>query len=475
MKRMAGADAQHLYRETRVQHDHTIKIAILDPSTSHVDLSFAATRERVGEILPRIPPFRWRLVKVPFGLCHPLWADDPKLDLNYHVRRAAVPSPGGVQEFCEVVSTVASVPLERDRPLWQLWVVEGLEQGHFAYVIKMHHALADGTSSAQILVDLLSQSPEPTDLASKIGPLVADVIPPSTHLIVDGIGDVVRMTMRFPALVRRSMAVLKIGAARKKAGAPQPTPLFSGPPTRYNNKFTPHRTYANVTVALDDMRLVKEAFGVSLNDVLLAMTGGAVRGYLEGHRELPPASLTASVPVSIRKPEELRTYGNRLAMWYVSLATDYADPVERLRAVARSTRAAREDLDSKDRELLHDWMEYWWLFKLFYGLQALAILLLRRPSLNVIVSNVRGPSVPLYSGGARVLGIMSMGPLFNDVGLNVTAWSYLDQMSIGIVACHEHVPDIWDLADRFPTELQRLVAAAANHRPAPERTLAAAS
>ena len=176
---------------------------------------------------------------------------------------------------------------------------------------------------------------------------------------------------------------------------------------------------------------------------------------------------TATVPVSVRRPDELRTYGNRTSGWYVSLATDVADPAERLEAVNRSTRAAREAMAVKDDELQHDWMENWWLWSLFARtLPWLGRRVVHRPAYNVIVSNVRGPSVPLYSAGARLMALQSMGPLVGDLGLNVTAWSYCEVMSVGIMACRERVPDIWKLADRFPVELDEL-RAVADKRAAP--------
>jgi WS/DGAT/MGAT family acyltransferase len=463
VRRLAGADAQFIYQETRVQHLHTFKLAIIDPSTAHDGWSYDLVKERAGAAIPRVPPFRWRLVKMPFGLGHPLWVDDPALDVDYHVRRAAVPAPGGAHELCEVVSLIASIPLERDRPLWQLWVLEGLEHGYAAYMMKMHHAIADGMASAQILLDTFQADPAVSvEAASAVAPeITAEAVPPMPRLLAGGVASMARTAAALPRLSRRTWRAARVGVERKRRGEPQPVAAFSGPTTRFNGTLTPHRWYANVSLPLDDMRFIKDAFSVTLNDVLLTLVGAVARSYLVDRDELPTESLTATVPVSVRRPEERRTYGNRTSGWYVTLATDVADPSERLEAVNRSTRAARENLAAKDDELQHDWMENWWLWSLFArALPWFGSHLAHRPAYNIIVSNVRGPSVPLYNAGARLMALQSMGPLVGNLGLNVTAWSYCDVMSVGVMACRERMPDLWDFADRFPVELDELRAAA---------------
>jgi WS/DGAT/MGAT family acyltransferase len=463
VRRLAGADAQFIYQETRVQHLHTFKVAVIDPSTAHERWSYDLVKERAGAAIPLIPPFRWRLVKMPFGLGHPVWVDDPVLDVDYHVRRAAVPAPGGTRELCEVVSLIASIPLERDRPLWQLWVLEGLEDGYAAYMMKMHHAIADGMASAQILLDTFQPEPgDPDDVDSLEGPAIAvEDVPPMPQLLAGGVVSMARTAAGLPSLSRRTWRAVRAGAERKRRGEEQPVAAFSGPRTRFNGSLTPHRWYANVTLPLADMKFVKDAYGVTLNDVLLTLVGAVARGYLVDRGELPAESLTATVPVSVRRPEEMRTYGNRTSSWYVSLATDVADASERLERVNRSTSAARENLAAKDTELQHDWMENWWLWSLVArALPWVGSRVVHRPAYNIIVSNVRGPSVPLYNAGARLMALQSMGPLVGDLGLNVTAWSYCDAMSVGVMACRERMPDLWEFADRLPVELDELRAAA---------------
>jgi WS/DGAT/MGAT family acyltransferase len=374
------------------------------------------------------------------------------------VRRARVPAPGGPREFAEVLSAIASTPLERDRPLWQLWLVEGLEGDRLAYVTKLHHAAADGVASARILLDAFQDTPSPSGPRPEHPP--DEPPPPARELLLGALRYWGELARRLPALLARTLRWLAIALRRALAGESRMAPPFAAPRTRFNRPITPHRWFANADLPLADLRRVKEILGGTLNDVYVAICAGAIRRYLEERGELPAEPLTASIPVSIRKPEEERSYGNRVGVWMVSLATHLADPVLRYRAISRAARDAREAHQAKDPELLADWQDYWWIYRAFYSLQRLVGRLLRRPVFHVILSNVRGPAAPIYSDGARVVALRSMGPILDDGGLNFTGWSYVDTMSVGIVACREHVPDLWALAEGVELSLRELREAA---------------
>jgi len=459
MRRFSGADAYFVYQETQAQLLHTLKIFVVDHTGSPHPQDYARVYEQMERIVRHVAPYRWRMLRIPFGLGLPLWYDDPNIDLDYHLRRAAVPTPGGPREFAEVLSIIASFPLEHDRPLWQLWVVEGLEHGHVAFVMKIHHALADGSSSAQLLIESTSVAESPSEPGTW-PVLVAAPVPSKRQLLSDALRSGVQLTAQLPSLLSRTLRMLNIMLQRRRLGVPHPPRPYSSPLTRFNRPLTPHRWYACVTVPLADVLFVKDTLQVSVNDVLLTLTSSAVRSYLQAHGELPEETLTASVPVSIRRPEETQHYGNRLASWYVGLATDVSDPIERLRRVALNTKIAKENLQVTDAALQHDWMDQWLLWNFFWRRLTSAMRKFgKHPVFNMIVANVRGPAQSIVYEGSRLVAIHSMGPLMGDMGLNVTAWSYADQFSIGIVACREHVPDIWDLAERFPVALQELCAA----------------
>jgi WS/DGAT/MGAT family acyltransferase len=241
----------------------------------------------------------------------------------------------------------------------------------------------------------------------------------------------------------------------RKRGAPPVTPPLTGPMTRFNKPITPNRAYVDVTISLQTLRDAKDALGGTLNDVYLTLCGGAVRRYLEDHGELPGPSLIATSPVSLRTDEESGAYGNRISYWYVTLGTDEADPVTRLEAVMRSTQAARQ-WASSDRSLFSDWQDYYVLFRLLTRrLLALTERIMRRPAFNAIVSNVRGPARLTFQG-APVVAVRSMGPIVPPECLNFTAWSYGDDLSIGIHACREHAPDLRSMADHLRDELDLL-------------------
>lgn len=461
MRPLAGADAQFLYAETRTQHYHTLKVLVLDPSGSHQPLDFDTFKAQFASDSAVVPVFHWQLVMAPLSLAHPSWLWRPELDLDYHVRRAAVPSPGGEREFCEVLSEIASTGLERDRPLFQMWWVEGLAGGRLAYVTKLHHALADGLSSAQLLLDATQQGPDDEFRPPPLRVEGPEPLPTRRQQLADALRFDGHLALGLPRFIARLLRFVAIGSWRAVAGKGRPAGPYAAPITRFNQRLTPHRWFANVDLPMAELKRVRRVFGCTLNDAFIAVSAGAIRRYLELQGELPDVPLTAALPVSIRTPEQQRTYGNRLSSWFVGIATDVADPVERLRAIQRNTAAARESWEAKDRDLQHDAMEYGYAYRAWMGFMGmLGRRFSGRPTYNVVLSNVRGPGKPVYSNGASVVALRSMGPLTEDLGLNLTGWSYADTMSIGVVACREHVPDIWELADRLPEALHELVLAA---------------
>jgi WS/DGAT/MGAT family acyltransferase len=297
-------------------------------------------------------------------------------------------------------------------------------------------------------------------------PVIPDATPPRDpaptrrRLMLPALRSFAPRAAHLPRLVNRSLRATRIGRERAREGLGGPAKAFDSPPTRFNARFTAHRTCAWAPLAMRDLKAVRAAFGCTVNDVLIAVCSGAVRSYLDQHGELPRASLSATVPVSIRNEHELDDYGNRLTSWFVMLATDVADPVERLAAIHTATHAARASQTARHSEtLVEEWMGYKLLWRRWIAFGGTAAGLTRRPTFNLIVSNVRGPD-PLWFDGAPVEEIVSVGELAMGLGLNLTGWSYRDQMVVGASACPEHVPDLWDLVDGLPVALAELVEAA---------------
>lgn len=461
MQPLSGADAQFLYAETRTQHYHTIKALVIDPADSRQPLDFETFKKQFAGFSGVVPVFHWQLVLAPLNLAHPFWSWREELDLDYHIRRAAVLSPGGEREFCEVISEIASTGLERDRPLFQTWWVEGLAGGRLAYVVKLHHALADGLSSAQLLLDATQEGPDDDLRPPALRVEGPEPLSTRARQLVESLRFDVQLALGTPRFVARLLRFVAIGSWRALARKGRPASPYSAPITRFNQVLTPHRWFANVDLPMAELKRVRRVFGCTLNDVYVAVCAGAIRRYLELRGELPELSLTAALPVSIRTPEQQRTYGNRLSSWFVSIATDLADPVERLQAIQRNTRAARESWEVKDRHLQHDAMEYGYLYR---GWMRLATALGRRfsgrPTFNVVISNVRGTPVPLYTAGTRIESMYPMSGLVPGQGLNLTVISYMGRMDFGFAVDPDLVPDAWELAEGIPRAFADLQAAA---------------
>lgn len=464
MRQMLGADEYHLYVEANYQPQHTLKSMIVDPTRAHEPLTYERVRDWAGRTLPHVEPLRWQLAGRPIGLGHRFLVNRPDLDLDYHVRHATLAAPGGRSDLAAVLGTIMSGSLDRSHPLWQLWFVDELAGGKIALVWKLHHALADGGATVELFEAAFDHTADERPHAPNEPPPV-DPRPDRMTLVRAGWRTIPPRVRRFPKLVARSIRAARIGRRRRRAGLPGPARAFEAPETRLNRPFTPNRSCAWSSLSFDDISTVRKTFDCTVNDVFVAVCAGAIRAYLERHGELPVKSLTTSIPVSIRGEHERGIYGNRISTWYVSLSTNVADPVERLDAVKTNTRAAREYYDARNSgRLMFEWQDYDWLFKPFVMIGHISTWLARKPAYNAIVSNVRGPK-PLWLDGAPIEEIASMGQLASGLGLNLTGWSYRDQMTVGVVACPEHVPDLWDLTDGLPTALDELRDAALARNP----------
>jgi WS/DGAT/MGAT family acyltransferase len=465
MQRLSGLDATFLYLETPANHMHVASTCIFDPSTVPGGYSFEGVRALVADRLPLLPPFRQRLVEVPFGIHHPLWINDPDFDLDYHLRRAALPAPGGVKELADFAAEVHSRPLDRSRPLWEMYVVEGLENGMIATVTKTHHAAIDGVSGAELTVNLLDLQPEPSQVPAELHEQwKPDREPSDVELVLHAVDSLVRQPVRLVKAARRT-AELAWGLRKRnrQPGVNPPPAPFSAPRTSLNTAITGQRRLAFAQIALDDVKQVKNALGGTVNDVVLAVCSGALRQYLDDNHERPEKSLIAMVPVSVRTEEQKGTMGNRVSSMLVSLATDLDDPVERLHAISQGTQHAKDQERAIGAEFLTDWTEF--------AAPAVAARAARlyssmrladrhNPFFNVTISNVPGPAFPLYSAGARMLAMYPMGPVADGGGLNITVMSYMGQMFFGLVACRETVPEVWNIAHYINDSLEGLKKAA---------------
>lgn len=463
MRRLKGEDNSFLAWESSVQPQHTMKAVVLDPSQMSEPLTFDRLKAAVQGWVDNIEPMQWQLLSPRVGFGRPWWVSRPRIDINHHVQRTTAPAPGGDEELAATIGEIFEVALDRDRPAWQLWFVEGLADGRIALVLKIHHAVADGTASLRLLETLYSTDPQTPLPQPRSTPLPNERRPAPWIWWPLVLRHQIAALARFPSIIARTVAVTGVIRRRQKAGKPGYAEAFAAPAMPFNEPFSASRRFAYRRCDVTEIKRVSKAFGVTINDVFLSICGGALRDYLAENGQLSDESLTAVVPVSMR-PDETETeaeWGNKVARWNVHLATHIADPVERLAAIASATRTAREVQAERDAWLQHDWMEYWPLFWLYSRvLPILGAKMKRRPMFSLIASNMRGPQNTLYWGGAPIEQLISSGPIVFPMGLNFTGWSYRDEMAICVLTCGDQVSDPYGIADRVPHALAELAARA---------------
>ena len=466
MKRLTGLDAGFLYMETPNSPMHVASLIVVDPSTAPGgSWGFEDLRNLYEQRLDQAPPFRRRLVEVPFGLHHPIWIEDPDFDVDWHLRHIAVPSPGGRDELAELCAHLVAIPLDRTRPLWEAWFIEGLEDGHVGLLTKVHHSAIDGASGEELMIAILDLTPEIEQKPAPAEPWTPDKVPTDTELVSYAMVSLAQQPVRAVKTVRRTVeAALSL---RDRFGQPDtitPRLPFQAPHTVLNGALTPHRSLGLSTVSLRRVKEAKNALGCTVNDVVLALCAGALRRYLDEHAEIPEEPLVAMVPVSVRSEEQKGDMGNQVSMAFASLATDRDDPIDRLRVIHESMGAAKEAQQLIGADVLQDWVEF--AAPIVAARAARAYSRLRgadrhRPLFNVTISNVPGPPFPLYVAGAQVVSTNPIGPIFEGGALNMTVMSYQDRLDFGLHACPELIPDVQHLADGIELAMEDLEAAIA--------------
>jgi diacylglycerol O-acyltransferase / wax synthase len=361
-----------------------------------------------------------------------------------------------------VISEIAEQPLDYSKPLWEVYLVEGLEGGRVASVAKIHHAVADGVASAEMLEQFYD--PEPTDPETLPAPppYQPAPMPSKRSLIRPALADVFKLLRDgLPHILRlRKEAKARVAGRGAEHAPPK---AYSGPSFSFSRTISSHRVFTCVSFSLDEIREVKAAFDTTINDVILAMSAGALRRYLQKRGDLPDQPLVAGIPVSMRGDEHKGSYGNVLGSMYVALRTDVADPVERLRATHEAAKISKTEFRATWGARLENWIEFWppILCKVF-GRFSTLMAKKGKVDRNLIISNVTGPRQYLYAGKTRVESFFSVGPVLEGSGVvNITAWSYADQLNFALLACREAIPDLWEMTDGLRDALEELKKAAA--------------
>jgi diacylglycerol O-acyltransferase len=465
MERLSGLDASFLYIESPTQPLHVCSILELDTSTVPGGYTFDRLRDELALRIAAIPEFRAKLADSQFNLDYPVWVDDDAFDLGTHLHRIGLPSPGGRRELAEVCGHIASAPLDRSRPLWEMWVIEGVADtdprvgGLLAVMTKVHHAAVDGVNGANLLSQLCSvepeePAPEPVEGPGRAGPL---------HIAASGLIRFAARPLQLANVMPTTVATIVKTLRRARGGLTMAAP-FAAPATRFNASITADRNVALAQVDLDDIKKIKDRFDVTVNDVVMALCAAVLRWFLGDHDELPARSLVAMVPVSVHDKSD-RPGHNQLSGMFCKLETHIGDPAERLRAIARADAAAKNHSSAINPMLLQDWAQVAAraVFGAIFRLVADSPLI-GNPVHNLIISNVPGPQAQLYFLGCEVEAMYPLGPLFHGCGLNVTAMSLNGKLNVGVISCPDLLPDLWRLVDDFDVALEELLDCAVSAR-----------
>ena len=470
--RLTGLDSSFLHLERDSAHMHVAGCSVFAGSAP----SYAELVEAIESRLHLVPRYRQRLAFVPLGQGRPVWVDDPHFGVHYHVRHTALPRPGGDDELKRLAGRVFSQALDRSRPLWELWLVEGLAGGRFALLSKTHHALVDGVSGVDIATVLFDTSPDPLPVAPPDHEWDARPLPSRAQLLADALleratvpAEVmrgVRATLRGPRTV-----VKRTGSALGSMSALAWTGLQAAPPSPFNVRIGPHRRFTWVDADLAQFKAIKDSLGGTVNDVVLAVVAGALGRYMRLHGlATDDVGLKAMVPVSVRSDVERGALGNRVAAMWVTLPVGTTDAVARLHTVSEAMVGVKQSGQAVGAEILTAMSG----FAPPTMMSQAARLQARQRLFNLVVTNIPGPQFPLYLLGRELEAVYPMVPLAENTALGIAILSYNGQLNFGLVGDYDALADLDVLADELRSSIDELAAAAGPPSPEPNGATAPA-
>jgi diacylglycerol O-acyltransferase / wax synthase len=494
MRQLTSLDAQFLAMESRSTYGHVSGLAIYDPSTRpDGKLELKDVCRLVGERIHLLPPFRWKLAEVPFGIDLPYWIEDPEFDIDFHVRESAVPPPGNKKQVAETVARLVSRPLDRAHPLWELYLIHGIEGGKYVGMLtKVHHAAVDGVSGAEILGILLDLDPSGRDLPDKPSGRFGERQPSQWEMLGRGVlglpSQPLRAAAALPATIpnlpdlpganlvpgmetlgnvtRAVRRRIRGGDGGEILGSPG---RLTVPDTVFNGRISPHRRFSFDSLPLDRIKAIKNELGITVNDVVVATCATALREWLLDRDELPSEPLVTMVPVSVRTPEQRGEFGNRVSAMIVPVPTNEADPRKRLMKTHEVLKDAKTRHKALPANVMQDATQFIPPALFTRANRVVAQLAGGVRPLNFVISNVPGPSVPLYLAGAQLVANYPVSVITDGVGLNITCLSYRDHVDFGIVVDRDMIDDAWPLMNAVRSGLADLDAVVCGKRVEPSR------
>ncbi|WP_445160404.1 WS/DGAT/MGAT family O-acyltransferase [Mycobacterium sp. Dal123C01] len=451
MERLSGLDAFFLYLETPTQPLNVCCMLELDTSTAPGGYSYGRFRTALAKSAAAVPEFRMKLADNQLNVDHPVWVDDEKFQLEHHLQHVGVPAPGGRRELAEICGYIAGLPLDRDRPLWEMWVLQGATNSDAIVVmLKVHHALVDGVAGANLLAHLCSPRPDAPAPRAVGGAGGGNPV----QIAVSGLLGFARRPLRLATVVPATLLTVARTVLRAREGRTMAAP-FSAPSSPFNGAVTRYRNIAYSQLDMRDVKRVKDRFGVTVNDVVVALCAGVLRRFLLERGE-PEQPLVATVPVSVHGKSD-RPGRNQTTWMFCRVESQISDPAERIRAIAAGNSAAKDHTAAMGPTLLHDWTQFGGPTMFGAAMRLLPRIPINRSAYNLILSNVPGPRHQLYFLGCRVNTMYPLGPLIGDAGLNITVMSLNGELGIGLIGCPDLLPDLWSMADEFPDALKELL------------------
>lgn len=467
MRQLTGLDASFLYLETANAPMHISGLSIYEQSTAPGGkVRFKEIIENTRNRILGLPVMTQKLLNVPMSLDHPYWVTDGAFDPEFHIRHIALPKPGDWRQLCILISRLHARPLDRDRPLWEMYIIEGLDnvegvpKKSFAVFSKTHHAAIDGTSGMEMTAAMHDLSPD-YQRSPQPATIKVDSRPSPLELVLRAQLNTIRKPFHFVSVARNTVPSLTRAVAGLSRG--NLTRVTNVPRTRFNGQVSPHRVFDAINVSLNDAKKIKNSVdGATVNDVAISIVGGALRKYLEAHQELPEQSLAAMAPINVRSDKD-STGGNIVSTMTVLVRSDIADPRERLKAVHESTRQAKEYNNAIGAKAMTDYTQF-----IPSMLTAQAARLASRwglanrmnPAFNCVITNVPGPPIPLYNTGAKMVATYGTGPVQDGLGLFHVIGSYCGQFMISATCDREMMPDPAFYRQCLQTSFDELLASA---------------